>query len=269
MQGPPPALLIAMATAGQSLKLVVEASRGAVIAVHAAGGLARGHVQALRLLRVAEGLCRGAVAVLQADGSKCEKTKGMGKDKDKSKSDKKGSDWRSKGNWRGRDSNQDSGKSQSSDKRRNDNNDWRSRRNTEHGKGSGNGSTNGRDNRRDNTNATRAQVNSQILNGSNVIAQVNHLRQAKANEDRHRDSEENVAKLCDAVSGIAEQLDNFVTASTMALHGDRFYDCHDHYALCDDDYVFYDAPEAPPAVMQVMSALAVLRRCSARGRRRR
>jgi hypothetical protein len=72
-----------MATAGLSLKLVVEASRGAVIAVHAAGGLARGHVQALRLLRAAEGLCRGAVAVLQADGSKCEKTKGVGKDKDK------------------------------------------------------------------------------------------------------------------------------------------------------------------------------------------
>ena len=179
------------------------------------------------------------------------KDKNKDKDKDKNKSDKKGSDWRSKGNWRGRDSNQDSGKSQSSDKRRNDNNDWRSRRNTEHGKGGGNGSTNGRDNRRDNTNAARAQVNSQILNGSNVIAQVNHLRQAKANEERHRDSEENVAKLCDAVSGIAEQLDNFVTASTMALHGDRFFDCHDHYALCDDDYVFYDAPEAPPAVMQV------------------
>jgi len=72
-----------MATAGLSLKLVVEASRGAVIAVHAAGGLARGHVQALRLLRAAEGLCRGAVAVLQADGSKGEKTKGVSKDKDK------------------------------------------------------------------------------------------------------------------------------------------------------------------------------------------
>ena len=88
MQGPRPALLIAMATAGLSLKLVVEASRGAVIAVHAAGGLARGHVQALRLLRAAEGLCRGAVAVLQADGSKGEKTKGVSKDKDKKHSGK-------------------------------------------------------------------------------------------------------------------------------------------------------------------------------------
>ena len=70
-----------MATAGLSLKLVVEASRGAVIAVHAAGGLARGHVQALRFLRAAEGLCRSAVAVLQAVDSK--KTKGKGKDNDK------------------------------------------------------------------------------------------------------------------------------------------------------------------------------------------
>lgn len=69
-----------MATAELSLKLVVEASRGAVIAVHAAGGLARGHVQALRLLRAAEGLCRSAVAVLQASGSK--KDTGKGKDKD-------------------------------------------------------------------------------------------------------------------------------------------------------------------------------------------
>ena len=69
-----------MATAELSLKWVVEASRGAVIAVHAAGGLARGHVQALRLLRAAEGLCRSAVAVLQASDSK--KTKGIGKDKD-------------------------------------------------------------------------------------------------------------------------------------------------------------------------------------------
>ena len=72
-----------MATAGLSLKLVVEASRGAVIAVHAAGGLARSHVQALRLLRAAEGLCRSAVAVLQADNNIGKKTKGMGKGKDK------------------------------------------------------------------------------------------------------------------------------------------------------------------------------------------
>ena len=53
-----------MAQNGQ-LRLAVEAARGAVIAVHAAGGLARGHVQALRLLRAAEGLCRSAVVVLQ------------------------------------------------------------------------------------------------------------------------------------------------------------------------------------------------------------
>ncbi len=66
-----------MATAGLSLKLVVEASRGAVIAVHAAGGLARGHVQALRLLRAAEGLCRSAVAVLQADGGKIMTIEGL------------------------------------------------------------------------------------------------------------------------------------------------------------------------------------------------
>ena len=81
VQGPPPALLIAMATAGLSLKLVVEASRGAVIAVHAAGGLARGHVQAQRLLRAAEGLCRSAVAVLQTDVSMCKKNKGVSQDK--------------------------------------------------------------------------------------------------------------------------------------------------------------------------------------------
>ena len=70
-----------MATDGLSLKLVVEASRGAVIAVHAAGGLARGHVQAQRLLRAAEGLCRSAVAVLQTDVSKCKKNKGVSQDK--------------------------------------------------------------------------------------------------------------------------------------------------------------------------------------------
>ena len=70
-----------MATDGLSLKLVVEASRGAVIAVHAAGGLARGHVQAQRLLRAAEGLCRSAVAVLQTDVSMCKKNKGVSQDK--------------------------------------------------------------------------------------------------------------------------------------------------------------------------------------------
>jgi len=71
-----------MTTDGLPLKLVVEATRGAVIVVHAAGGLARGHAQALRLLRAAEGLCRSAVAVLQADGSdpkKAWEAKGTGK----------------------------------------------------------------------------------------------------------------------------------------------------------------------------------------------
>ena len=53
-----------MATAGE-LKLAVEASRAALIAVHAAAGLTRGQKQALRLLRAAEGLCRSAVAVIQ------------------------------------------------------------------------------------------------------------------------------------------------------------------------------------------------------------
>ena len=79
---PTPAPLIAMTTDGLPLKLVVEATRGAVIAVHAAGGLARGHAQALRLLRAAEGLCRSAVAVLQTDSSdpkKAWKAKGTGK----------------------------------------------------------------------------------------------------------------------------------------------------------------------------------------------
>ena len=178
-------------------------------------------------------------------------TKSDDKDK-KDKGDKKGSSWRNKDrDWRGRNSNQGSGKSQSSDKRRNDNQHWRARRNTEHGKGGGNNSSRDNTNRRDNSTATRAQVNSQILNGSNIIAQVNHLRLAKANEQRHLDNEANVSKLCDAVSGIAEQLDNFVTASTMALHGEVYHDCSDHSALCDD--VFYDVSEAPPAVMQVMT----------------
>jgi hypothetical protein len=74
-----------MVTAGLQLKMVVEATRGAVIAVHAAGGLARGNVQALRLLRAAEGLCRTAVSVLQIDeGKKKDKGKGQ-KDTDKDK----------------------------------------------------------------------------------------------------------------------------------------------------------------------------------------
>ena len=82
-----------MATAELQPKLVLEATRGAVIAVHAATGLARGNVQALRLLRAAEGLCRTAVAVLQA-GSGAQKTgqseRGSSKDKDKDKGKDKG-----------------------------------------------------------------------------------------------------------------------------------------------------------------------------------
>ena len=51
-------------------KMVLESARGATIAVHAAAGLA-GSLQppareAMRLLRAAEGLCRGAVALLSA-----------------------------------------------------------------------------------------------------------------------------------------------------------------------------------------------------------
>ena len=35
-------------------------------------------------------------------------------------------------------------------------------------------------------------------------------------------------ELCDAASGIAEQFDNFVTASTLALHGETYHDCNEH-----------------------------------------
>ena len=81
-----------MATAGLQLKMAVEASRGAVIAVHAAGGLARANVQALRLLRAAEGLCRTAVAVLQTNEGK-KKDTGKSKRKDQKDTDKdKGKD---------------------------------------------------------------------------------------------------------------------------------------------------------------------------------
>ena len=55
-----------MAPSDAPLKLAEEASRGASLAVHAAAGLSRGQPQALRLLRAADGLCRSAVAVLQA-----------------------------------------------------------------------------------------------------------------------------------------------------------------------------------------------------------
>ena len=71
-----------MATAAQQRKVVVEATRGALIAVHAAAGLARKQATALRLLRAAEGLCRTAVAVLQTDGgTETDKGTGTGKDK--------------------------------------------------------------------------------------------------------------------------------------------------------------------------------------------
>ena len=73
------------------LRLALEASRGAVIAVHAAAGLARGHAQALRLLPAAKGICRSAVATLQATEAPKERGVGTGKgkegktDKDKGK----------------------------------------------------------------------------------------------------------------------------------------------------------------------------------------
>ena len=66
MQAPLSTFLTAMAANGVPLQLAIEASRGASIAVHAAAGLSRGQAPALRLLRAAEGLCRSAVAALQA-----------------------------------------------------------------------------------------------------------------------------------------------------------------------------------------------------------
>ena len=55
-----------MPTTGLPLeaKLLLELTRGAALAVHAAAGSARGH-RAARLLRAAEGLCRSASALLQ------------------------------------------------------------------------------------------------------------------------------------------------------------------------------------------------------------
>ena len=55
-----------MASTGLPLesKLLLELTRGAALAVHAAAGSARGH-RAARLLRAAEGLCRSAAALLQ------------------------------------------------------------------------------------------------------------------------------------------------------------------------------------------------------------
>ena len=56
-------------------KLLLEMTRGAALAVHAAAGSARGH-QAARLLRAAEGLCRSAAALLQLpDDAKTSETK--------------------------------------------------------------------------------------------------------------------------------------------------------------------------------------------------
>ena len=79
-----------MATSGTQRKLAVEASRGALIAVHAAAGLAREHAQALRLLRAAEGLCRTAVAVLLADDSLKKEPAGANADSAKDKGKGKG-----------------------------------------------------------------------------------------------------------------------------------------------------------------------------------
>ena len=47
-------------------KLALESARGAVVAAHAASGLARHNSEALRLLRSAEGIIRAAVAVLHS-----------------------------------------------------------------------------------------------------------------------------------------------------------------------------------------------------------
>ena len=71
-----------MATAGHQREVVVEATRAAAVAVHAATGLARQHAQALRLLRAAEGLCRIAIVVMLAsDGvTKTEEVINNGKD---------------------------------------------------------------------------------------------------------------------------------------------------------------------------------------------
>ena len=70
-----------------------------------------------------------------------------------------------------------------------------------------------------------------LVNG--VAPQVNHVRESNK---RHEENEANVLRLCDTVFGIAEQLDNFVVASTYnvmnapAPLGDIYYDCLDHVA---------------------------------------
>eukprot|EP00959_Pyramimonas_sp_CCMP1952_P031844 668103-Pyramimonas_sp.AAC.1 len=48
----------------RAARAMLEAARGAVLATHAAAGLAGGQREAVRLIRAAEGLLRTAVAVL-------------------------------------------------------------------------------------------------------------------------------------------------------------------------------------------------------------
>ena len=55
-----------MSTAARTARCAVEATRGALLGVHAAAGLTAAHcVEAVRLIRAAEGLLRTAVAVLE------------------------------------------------------------------------------------------------------------------------------------------------------------------------------------------------------------
>ena len=62
-------------------KLLLELTRGAALAVHAAAGSARGH-RAARFLRAAEGLCRSAAALPQ-EPADAKTSKGKAKDCDK------------------------------------------------------------------------------------------------------------------------------------------------------------------------------------------
>ncbi len=83
-----------MAPSDAPLKLAVEASRGASLAVHAAAGLSRGQPQALRLMRVAEGVCRSVVAVLQATEATKGKNNGQRDDfRDYKGNSTKGASW--------------------------------------------------------------------------------------------------------------------------------------------------------------------------------
>eukprot|EP00959_Pyramimonas_sp_CCMP1952_P254900 5323671-Pyramimonas_sp.AAC.1 len=56
-------------TDARSAKATLDAARGAVLATHAAAGLASGQREAVRLIRAAEGLLRTAVAVLATPSS--------------------------------------------------------------------------------------------------------------------------------------------------------------------------------------------------------